>query len=664
MSKTIQSMGTSTASTNWQHQLEDSQKIGKLKSLFVSKERNVEAFATAKQQFTEAFLSEMHQVALSLPQGATNSFMQHANIALDTILNLTFGKVEDHLKDGQYTKKAHREMIKEANFLALGSFKEIHNTMLRDESLISHSRMETHGNAPGNQDIRPQLFVTSKGVVKMRRPAPPLETLVFRGGGAKGIGNPSALTELEISGALTGVKHVVGTSAGALTALTLASGYDAPRFTKLIDENPMTGMSGKVPGFSKKYPMVKLIGSAGHFGPIGYILRKKGGGSGQHALAVADKATAGRVSEYLQASWGKEPFMSKLTELTKKHGEGAMRRILTLKQTPDFEGDRTGKMVTFKDLAFLSELDPQVFKELTLTGYDRSKGKTTYFDSKSYPDMPVAIAGRISMGIPVVFQTVKYDPQDGKGTRRWVDGGVGSNMPSEVVLKGKEGRELESTKAKTMLFTYSENGNWQQKLHGNGVFKGSPVSNFFKGLMAGNLGLNKVNISDNGKIHEGGLNTFVVHHNDIGTMDLKASSVRVQLAQAQSTLMALKQIENRQELDFTQDFESVEEAAQYLTTEEKQAVLEFGKPDPKDYAGGDTNKAYLAELRLYQLLLSEKQDIGTTELKKSVPKQEPVEGDDGGIVEEYSDSQTLGMDRLVDEWNRSGKGVPQNPLNN
>ncbi len=655
MSKTIQSMGTSTASTNWQHQLEDAQKLGKPKSLFVRNERNVQAFATAKEHFKEAFQSEMHQVALGLPKGAVNAFMEKANTALNTILDLTFGHVNEHMKDGQYTKKAHREMIKEANFLAVGSFKEINNTLLRDENIISHTREQTHGNAPTNQDTRPQLFVTGEGLIKMRRPAPPLETLVFRGGGAKGIGNPSALTELEISGALTGVKHVVGTSAGALTALTLASGYDAPRFTKLIEENPMTGMSGKVPGFSKKYPMVKLTGAAGRsFNPLGYIIRKKGGGSGQHALAVADKATAGRVSEYLQNSWGKEPFTSKLVELTNKHGQQTMERILMLKQTPDFESDRSGKMVTFKDLAILSELDPQVFKELTLTGYDKSKGTTTYFDAKSYPDMPVAVAGRISMGIPVIFQTVKFDPQDGKGTRKWVDGGVGSNMPSEVVLGGKEGRELESTKAKTLLFTYSENGNWQEKLHGDGKFKGSPVSNFIKGLIAGNTGLNKVNMSDNGKIYEGGLNTFVVHHNDIGTMDLKASEVRVQMAQAQSTLMSLKQIENRQELDFTQDFESVQEAIQYLTPDEKQAVLDFGPPNPLDYSGGETNKAYKAESHMYELLLSEKESV-------QKPKSED---DDGGIVEEYSESNTIDLDRQVDEWNQSGKGVPQNLVNN
>ena len=87
--------------------------------------------------------------------------------------------------------------------------------------------------------------------------------------------------------------------------------------------------------------------------------------------------------------------------------------------------------------------------------------------------MPIAIAGRISMSIPVFFQSVKFDPGDGKGVRSWVDGAVGSNMPSEVVFKGLKGKELETAQTKTMLFTYAEGDKWKDKLYGDGQFKPS-----------------------------------------------------------------------------------------------------------------------------------------------------------------------------------------------
>jgi hypothetical protein len=52
---------------------------------------------------------------------------------------------------------------------------------------------------------------------------------------------------------------------------------------------------------------------------------------------------------------------------------------------------------------------------------------------------------------------------------------------------------------------------------------------------------------------------FVVHHYDIGLTDLRASDLRVQMAKGQATLMALKQIENRQGGGFAQEFGSVED---------------------------------------------------------------------------------------------------------
>jgi hypothetical protein len=76
---------------------------------------------------------------------------------------------------------------------------------------------------------------------------------------------------------------------------------------------------------------------------------------------------------------------------------------------------------------------------------------------------------------------------------------------------------------------------------------------------------------------------FVVHHYDIGLTDLRASDLRVQMAKGQATLMALKQIENRQGGGFAQEFGSVEDAVTYLTPMEKQMILQDGPPDPKTW---------------------------------------------------------------------------------
>ena len=220
----VQNLGTSHIATAWQAQVTDSEKLGSLKSLFESKERSVESFINAKESFREAFMSEISQVAGSLPEGAVGPFLDKAYAALDKILSGTFGKTEQSIVDsgGQYTKKAHREMVKEANTLAIEAFKSIGESLLSDQEVISQARTETHSRGQMGGTVKPQLFITDEGRINMLRSAPPLETLVFRGGGARGIGNAPALTELELTGSLQNVKHIVGTSAGALTAISLA----------------------------------------------------------------------------------------------------------------------------------------------------------------------------------------------------------------------------------------------------------------------------------------------------------------------------------------------------------------------------------------------------------------------------------------------------------
>jgi Patatin-like phospholipase len=92
---------------------------------------------------------------------------------------------------------------------------------------------ETHSRGQMGGTVKPQLFITDEGRINMLRSAPPLETLVFRGGGARGIGNAPALTELELTASLQNVKHIVGTSAGALTAISrpaLPDGDETLRF--------------------------------------------------------------------------------------------------------------------------------------------------------------------------------------------------------------------------------------------------------------------------------------------------------------------------------------------------------------------------------------------------------------------------------------------------
>ena len=62
----------------------------------------------------------------------------------------------------------------------------------------------------------------------------PVHNLVFEGAGIRGIAYAGAISELENRKLLAGVKRIGGTSAGAITALTLTLGYTADEITALI----------------------------------------------------------------------------------------------------------------------------------------------------------------------------------------------------------------------------------------------------------------------------------------------------------------------------------------------------------------------------------------------------------------------------------------------
>ncbi len=71
-------------------------------------------------------------------------------------------------------------------------------------------------------------------------PAPPLNQIAFKGGGAKGAAYPGAISSLEELGFIEEIDLVIGTSAGAITALILGLGFSAEQFRQLSDKVSFT----------------------------------------------------------------------------------------------------------------------------------------------------------------------------------------------------------------------------------------------------------------------------------------------------------------------------------------------------------------------------------------------------------------------------------------
>lgn len=157
---------------------------------------------------------------------------------------------------------------------------------------------------------------------------------------------------MENAGFLSGLKKIVGTSVGALTAVGLASGLGVEGLSRVADKLDMNELKNKPQDFEARYPGVDVDWRIGfHAG---------------RALELLDQLSAGSVGAYLGSNWSTRGFQKRLQALRQAVGEEAVARLDTLRHQ-DFESDRTRQMVTFTDLALLQRLD----REIQNPGADR-----------------------------------------------------------------------------------------------------------------------------------------------------------------------------------------------------------------------------------------------------------------------------------------------------
>jgi len=587
----------STVQSRWQTTVDHAEKQGQssgikdwFKSTFTKTPTRTESqVGQTAQQFTRAFGENVQKLGreLGLNPKEMQALKEKGDKTLQDIVKSTFGFAQNAgvTKNASINKQALDIAVLTANTLGT--------------RMVTEFRSENVG-PPRPPSITP--FKDSEGNYKLNvmKNAPQLETLVLRGGGAKGVGNAPALVELEKAGRLDGLKQVVGTSAGALTAVGLASGMNAQEFQDLANRIDFAGLKAKPEHFATKYPSDMV-----QFGLTGYHAGT--------ALETLDRESATSVKNYLDANW---------SVVTKAKDEGridgaAVTRLSELRNQ-NFDANRTGQMITFKDLAILHDVAPSKFKQLTLTAWNDTDKSLKYMDAEKTPDMPIALAGRMSMSIPVYFASVKYD--FGGGTRTWTDGGVGSNMPGGYVFDKLEGDvttarneleqaklalfrsqtqsnadtvkaaqdkldkaldDLSSARQRTMLMTFDDEGAAYKKMHGAPPKGGKKTSLF--GRIGGNKYMPQVRTEDARQVREGGLNTIAVFHGKMGTLSLDASPSEKAFASLTARMRALEYVEQRQHQQVSDTFTDATRAARSLTPQERAGVLQSGVPSRDDF---------------------------------------------------------------------------------
>ena len=203
------------------------------------------------------------------------------------------------------------------------------------------------------------------------------KNLVLEGGGVRGLAYAGVFSVLEQKGIIRNIEKVGGSSAGSIAGMLLSIGYNAAEIDSLMMELPLQKLKDGYGGLVGKYKRLKK-----DFGIF------KG-----------------------------DAFEKWLQQLV---------------------AYKTGNLkLTFEELHQLHLKNNLLYKDLYCTGTNLSKQQLEIFSFETTPNMSLALAVRISGGVPLYFEPVALDNQLHKIKKSdtisfvnyYVDGGMLSNYP-------------------------------------------------------------------------------------------------------------------------------------------------------------------------------------------------------------------------------------------
>lgn len=464
-------------------------------SSFIYKNR-ADSLSFLQNNFNAYFKDEARKISqeLELPPEQQTQYMAQANAMVTNI-------IQNYLTDTTLNTPSQATMS---------------SMTLKAHEEAQYALITLHNNWV-KQNTVPEIYARKDGKYTVIEKAPDITNLVLKGGGMKGVGYIGVLTAMERLGLMSPIKHIAGTSAGAINSSCIATGMDATELKALNDSLNMSEQMGK--GVE---PNGKNITLGWNINPFAKSATK--------LLETLQNVFRTNVTSHITADAIKQ---SQLNDQDK-------RQLLTMLNTETHP-------ITFRDLRLLSQIDSTRFKDLTLVGYDSDNKKNVYFNADTTPDLPIATATRISMSIPVLFKPVEL------GNTTMVDGGVGSNLPTEVFNPyasrpsfAKNAPYVNISRdmafATTMAFSFDEDGE-AEKLQ----FRPQDADglSFFEKLLyrvtVGKNGL-EAYTKDQNKFNETGPNGFVVYHGDLDTTDFSASRQRIDHAQTEAQIRFLEQI--------------------------------------------------------------------------------------------------------------------------
>lgn len=407
------------------------------------------------------------------------------------------------------------------------------------DACISHI-IHNRNKGPATVLQTPHLQIIGNKIV-VNKPVH-IESMVFQGGGAKGVGYAGMLKKMNEANQLNHLKQVGGSSAGALAATAVAIGISSENFLQFVDD--IQAAKDK-PGseiqqlYDSKHPMFKMLNFKNKKSALGII-------------ELIDQKSSNQVTSFL-----KEIKLNELdlSEEDKKRLQSLMN--LTELHTED-------NMITFNDLKILSKINisNNPFKELTITGWDATHQQELYFNAENTPNMPIAYANRISMSLPNIFQSPtlnvsrfggKYaEKQNLSGPAQLFDGGLGSNSPSEMFVNATDPLQSQLQQQNTLTCIFDEGGEAHRATStadGKGFQYATGASGLAQDVFVA-VGGAKTKVSQNRAIENKKLDNLgqimIVGHGQLGTTSFGATQEQKEAANMVSEALTQQWIDQHE----------------------------------------------------------------------------------------------------------------------
>ncbi len=253
--------------------------------------------------------------------------------------------------------------------------------------------------------------------------------IVFEGGGAKGMAFVGAYKALSERG--HGYDRLLGTSAGAITAVLLAAGYSVQEMQDALAEQEngrsvFASFLGAPQSFSDEDISRSALRNLLHEADIPFV----------------PAGLEERIDDSLLRALLRTPQFRHLFSFVERGGWYVADSFVAWMERKLDEGVYNGRPRRFSKLSF-AQLHAETGVDLTLVAADTADARMLILNRRTAPDCPVVWGARMSMSIPLLWQEVVWQPQWGlyRGKdiagNTIVDGGLLSGFPIALFVSAQ-----------------------------------------------------------------------------------------------------------------------------------------------------------------------------------------------------------------------------------